>query len=145
MWRIFVDASVFFSACYSQTGASYEIFRLALQGAAQLITSDYIVQEIQRNLSRKSPDDLPRFKVFLGIIGFEYANPSAEEVLKSAEFTELKDAPVVAAALSAGADFLVSLDRRHLVGQTRVSEESGIQIILPEELLRLLRNRKLEE
>lgn len=145
MWRIFVDTSVFFSACYSQTGASFEIFRFALQGSAKLITSDYVIQETQRNLSRKSPDVLPKFKEFLEIIDFEYANPSVEEVLKAAIFTELKDAPVVAAALYAGADFLVSLDRRHLVGQTRVSEESGIPILLPEELLRLLRDRKLEE
>lgn len=141
MWRVFVDTSVFFSACYSQTGASYEIFRFALRGSARLITSDYIIQETQRNLLRKSPDDLPKFKDFLEIVDFEYAYPSVEEVLKSATFTELKDAPVVAAAIHAGVDFLVSLDRRHLVGQLLVSEKSGIQIILPEELLRILREK----
>jgi hypothetical protein len=36
-------------------------------------------------------------------------------------------------------DFLVSLDRRHLVGQPDIAQRSGLRIVLPEELLEALR------
>lgn len=139
MWRVFIDTNVFFSACYSQTGASFEIFRLALSGAVQLVTSDYIIEETRRNLARKSPEDLSRFQSFLKTMGFEYANPSRQDVLNAAEYTALKDAPVVAAARHAGVDYLVSLDRRHLVGQALVAQRAGLRIVLPEEVLRVIR------
>lgn len=34
---------------------------------------------------------------------------------------------------------LVSLDRRHLVGQPYIAQRSGLQIVLPDELLKELR------
>jgi predicted nucleic acid-binding protein len=139
MKRVFVDTSVFFSACYSQTGASFEIFRLALNGVIELVTSEYILEETRRNLVGKSPEDLPRFLGFLDLIDFESVNPSREEVLKAAGYTELKDAPVVAAARQAEVDFLVSLDRRHLVGRSLVAQQSGVSIVLPETLLNIIR------
>lgn len=143
--RVFIDTSVFFSACYSQTGASFEIFRLALNGVVRLVTSEYVLEETRRNLASKSPEDLPRFWSFQESIGFEIANPTRQEVLEAAKYTELKDAPVVAAAQSARVDFLVSLDRRHLVGQACVAEQSGIPIILPEKLLSYLRDSQTDK
>ncbi len=59
-----------------------------------------------------------------------------DEVLQVAAYTVLKDAPIVAAAKRAEVDYLVSLDRRHLVGVEAVSEGSGLKIVLPDELLR---------
>jgi predicted nucleic acid-binding protein len=50
-----------------------------------------------------------------------------------------KDAPIVAAAKRAKVDYLVSLDRRHLVGNKEIEHRSGVKIVLPEELLALLR------
>ena len=143
--RLFIDTSVFFSACYSQTGASFEIFRLALAGAIQLVTSQYVLEETRRNLAKKSPEDLPRFQEFQELIYLKIVNPSKQEVLDAAAYTELKDAPVVAAARSAGADHLISLDRRHLVGQATVVKNSGVSIVLPEDLLRFLRDSELRE
>lgn len=58
MIRAFVDASVFFAACYSERGASAAIFRHALQGNAHLAISEFVLQEVARNLARKSPEDL---------------------------------------------------------------------------------------
>lgn len=143
--RVFIDTSVFFSACYSQTGASFEIFRLALIGTIQLVTSEYVLEETRRNLIKKSPENLPRFQAFQGLIDWRIVNPSKLEVLDAAEYTELKDAPVVAAARSAGVEYLVSLDRRHLVGQASVAENAGISIVLPEDVLRLLRDDEAPE
>lgn len=136
MIRIFTDTSVFFSACYSEEGASFEIFRQALRGKVQLVISDYVLVETERSPARKSPQDLQDFEIFRDNISFEIVNASKEEVLDAARYTALKDAPIVAAAKKAGVDYLVSLDRRHLVNQTEVAIASGLKIVLPEEIVR---------
>ena len=57
----------------------------------------------------------------------------------AARYTELKDAPIVAAARRTHVDYLVSLDRRHLVDVPEVALRSGLKIILPGALLAHLR------
>ncbi len=139
--KLFIDASVFFSACYSEEGASFEIFRLALRDRLQLVVSAYVLQETERNLSRKSSQDLQRFQSFQENLSFEVVNPSKREVQQVARYTELKDAPIVAAARRANVDCLVSLDRRHLVDRPEVAQGSGLKILLPEEALREMNRR----
>jgi predicted nucleic acid-binding protein len=38
--KAFIDASVLFSACYSDPGASFDIFQLSMSGQVQLVISD---------------------------------------------------------------------------------------------------------
>lgn len=121
MIRAFVDASVFFAPCYSERGASFAIFQHSLQGTVHLVISQFVLQEVARNLARKSPEDLERFEVFRDNVPFEIVAPSKEEVLSAAQYTELKDAPIVAAAIKGSVDALVSLDRRHLVDRPEVA------------------------
>ena len=70
---------------------------------------------------------------------FEVVNPTIAEVQEEAAYTAAKDAPIVAAARSAGTDYLVSLDRKHLVYAAGLSEKCGVKIVLPQELLAILR------
>jgi hypothetical protein len=67
------------------------------------------------------------------------------EVLEVMEYTTAKDAPIVAAALQAHADYLVSLYRQHLVGVHVVAERSGLEIVLPSEQLRACRGAKPQD
>jgi predicted nucleic acid-binding protein len=106
----------------------------------QLVISDYVLVETGRSLARKSPQDLQDFEIFHDNISFEIVNASKEEVLDAARYTTLKDAPIVAAAKKAGVDYLVSLDRRHLVNQAEVARASGLKIVLPEEIVREVRH-----
>lgn len=139
MIRVFIDTNVFFSACYSEAGASFEIFRQSLAGNVHLVISSLVLEETERNLAEKSLEDLQKFRDFKANIMFEVIDASKDEVLEAASYTELKDAPIVAAAKRAQVDFLVSHDSRHLVGVDAVSDGSGLSIILPEELLRQIR------
>lgn len=59
MIRVFVDASVLFSACYSASGASRELIRFAIQGQVALVISDVVREEASRNLNAKAPQALP--------------------------------------------------------------------------------------
>ena len=139
MIRAFVDSSVLFSACLSTRGASHEIIRESLRGNVDLVISRLVLQEAKRNLAQKAPQAVLLFSQFLTAVSFEVVGPSKHEVLQAAAYTELKDAPIVAAAKKAQVDFLVSLDRRHLVGIQTLQQSSGLTIVLPETLLSRLR------
>jgi predicted nucleic acid-binding protein len=139
--EVFLDASVLFSAAYSQTGASREIIRLGIQGEIQLVISDLVCNEALANLQNKAPAAVQSLSVFLKLVPFKVVRPSKEDVLAAMKYTEFKDAPVVAAAKCAEANYLISLDRAHLVGVVAVEEGSGLTILLPGEFLRTLRKK----
>jgi predicted nucleic acid-binding protein len=135
MIRAFIDASVLFAASLSPTGASREIIRQAVRGQVTLVASELVYEEVDKNLSDKAPEALPAFRQFLDTVPFETVRPTKRQVLQAAQYSALKDAPIVAAAKRARVDYLVSLDRRHLVGVPEVAQRSGLKIVLPSELL----------
>jgi predicted nucleic acid-binding protein len=135
MIRAFIDASVLFAASLSPTGASREIIRQAVRGQVTLVASELVYEEVEKNLADKAPEALPAFRQFLATVPFETVRPTKRQVLQAAQYSALKDAPIVAAAKRARVDYLVSLDRRHLVGVPEVVQRSGLKIVLPGELL----------
>src|SRR3990172_12414020 len=114
MTKVFVDASVLFSACYSSTGASREIIRQGLSRKIKLVISKHIVEEVERNLEKDAPQVIQILKDFLNIVPFKVVRPTKKEVEEAASYVALKDALIVAAAKKAKADYLVSLDTKHL-------------------------------
>ncbi len=56
MLRVFVDASVLFSAVYSPNGSAFDLIRFALQGKVIVILSHDVIDEVERNLGRKAPE-----------------------------------------------------------------------------------------
>jgi len=139
--RLFIDASVFFAASYSGTGAARELFRLAQQGRVELVVSEVVLEEVRRNLLVKAPLLAPVFGELLQAIPHTVIDASVEQVQEAATYTALEDAPIVAAAKAAGVDCLVSFDRQHLVESTEVAEQSGLLILVPADVLALLRRR----
>ncbi|MBP8973654.1 MAG: PIN domain-containing protein [Anaerolineae bacterium] len=55
MNRVFVDASVLFSAIQSPTGHARDLLRLSLSQAVTLVVSSYVLDEVRVNLARKAP------------------------------------------------------------------------------------------
>ncbi|MFM7584127.1 MAG: PIN domain-containing protein [Caldilinea sp.] len=141
MIRVFVDASVLFAACYSASGESREIVRLAIQGEITLIISGVAQEEVRRNLTAKAPKASSFLDQLLELVPFEIVEATKQEVLNAQAYTELKDAPIVAAAIQAQTDYLVSLDRVHLVEVPEVAEGSGLAIVLPSTLLKIIGGR----
>jgi predicted nucleic acid-binding protein len=141
MIRAFIDASVLIAASYSPTGASREIIRQAIRGNVTLVASELVLEETRENLRAKAPEALVSIQQVLDIVPFELVQPTERQVLQAASYTALKDAPIVAAAKRARVDYLVSLDRRHLVDVPAVAQRSGLKIVLPEELLKEIRRQ----
>jgi len=139
MTKVFVDASVLFSACYSSTGASREIIRQGLSRKIKLVISKHIVEEVERNLEKDAPQVIQILKDFLNIVPFKVVRPTKKEVEEAASYVALKDALIVAAAKKAKADYLVSLDTKHLV-LPKVAKRANMEIVLPSEFLKTRKN-----
>jgi predicted nucleic acid-binding protein len=139
MIRAFVDSSVFFAACLSGRGASRELLREATRGTILLVISELVRAETEKNLREAVPHVLPSLSTLFDAVPFTFANPSIEEIAEAATYTFPKDAPIVAAARKAHVDYLVSLDRKHLVGIAEVAQGSDLAIVLPEVVLDAIR------
>ena len=142
MIRVFLDASVLFAAAYSTTGASREIIRQGIRGRIELVASDLVFEEARRNPEVKAPDAVPDLETFDQAATLEMVRPSREEIEEAMEHTADEDAPVVAAARKAKVDYLVSLDREHLVEAPEVAQRSGLTIVLPGDFLKDMRAKK---
>jgi len=145
MIRAFVDASVLFAAAYSETGASREIIRQAIRDKIRLVASQLVFEEARRNLQDKAPEVVADFESLRDAVGFEIVRPTKREVEEALQYTAAKDAPIVAAARKARVDYLVSLDRHHLVDVPEVAKRSGLKILLPSELLEEIRKQPANE
>jgi predicted nucleic acid-binding protein len=122
--RVFLDTSVLFAAVLSETGAARLVLKLGEAGAVRLWVGPQVLREADGVLSRKAPDSKALFALLLDRARVALGPPSDEATLARARTVVdyLPDAHVVAEALAAHADYLVSLDRAHLVGNPRGTE-----------------------
>src|SRR3989338_205061 len=110
--RIFLDANILIAATASPDGGSGYIFRVAENDASwQLLTSVYALQEARRNVLKKLPScEQTLIKLIVAPeLVFVHDPPRALVELANAVVPK-KDAPILAAALSAKADVLCTLD-----------------------------------
>ena len=131
MIRIFLDSSVLFSAAYSPTGHSRDLLLMAARGEIVLVISPHVVMETRRNLTESAPDTIPYLELLFDTIPFEYIKPAKRDVLSAAKHVALKDAPIIAAAKKARVDFLVTLDKKHLLGRPKLASYVGTKIVAP--------------
>ena len=117
MIKVFLDANVLFAAAYSQKGGSFEIINLAKENKVKVYTSRLAIKEAEKNLRDKSTDEaIDRFynifnELDINLIQIDSLNAKK----KFGELTGEKDAPILAAALKSNSDFLITLDRKHLL------------------------------
>lgn len=139
MIRVFLDASVLFSACYSVAGSSRDIIREAIRGNLTIVVSRYVLEEVRRNLSKKAPHVLEAYRELLIVLSPEVAeDPTLSDLRDVAAYINLKDAPIIAVAIKGDVDYLVSWDRKHFVDDPQVAERSGLAIVTPDELMSIL-------
>ena len=137
--RVFVDTSVLFSAIFSPNGYARDVLTLAGEDALILVISRDVLEETERNLQKKAPGKIPLFTTLIALLAPEIIEAlTTEEVAATAAYTALKDAPIVAAAIKAGVDYLVTYDHKDLLDPPQVAEKSGLKIVRPETVIRLL-------
>ncbi len=61
MRKVFADSSILMAGSASRTGASRGVLTMAEIGLFQLVISEQVLIECERNISKKLPDALPSF------------------------------------------------------------------------------------
>jgi len=121
--RLFLDANVLISAAWKDNSKVARIWRIV---EVELITSTYVIAECRRNLPRQEQQD--RLDQFLNSV--RVLESQGAPILANAPALPLKDQPVLAAAVMARADFLVTGDRKHF-GQWYGGTVLGLRVEPP--------------
>ena len=139
--RVFLDSSVLYAAAFSPTGPARRLLLKGLQERVTLCISDLVLEETKRNLAKNAPLALPSFTILADLLSPVSTNPTKADVRRAAQIVHLKDAPIVAGAAKAKADYLATHDVKHLVAEAQAIERAyGIAVLTPVALLRILTN-----
>jgi predicted nucleic acid-binding protein len=122
--RVFLDTSVLFAAVASDEGGARMILKLGEAGAVSLWVGPLVLGEADAVLTRKSPGSKARFALLLHQANVQVSPPATPDTVSQARSVVdyIPDAQVLAEALTAGVDYFVSLDKRHLVGNPRAGQ-----------------------
>jgi predicted nucleic acid-binding protein len=114
--KVFLDSSSLIAGIASSKGAAREILRLAEIGLVELVVSRQVVVEADRNITAKLPECLDDFRNYLETLApVLVADPSQREIQRSSSLIPPHDAPILAAAIAAQADYLVTWDQKHFM------------------------------
>jgi predicted nucleic acid-binding protein len=131
--RLFLDANVLFTATITPDGVSRTLFELARIDACFPLTSSFALDEARRNVRAKYPAHMQTLEALAEQIEL-VAEAEAALVAWAADLLPLKDAPILAAAVAARADVLVTGDRRHF-GVLFEKTLDGVTILPPRQAL----------
>ena len=104
MVKLFLDANILFSTAYRENAGLAKLWKLR---HIKLISSDYAIMEAERNLCE--PHQLQRLKVF--VHSLDVITTYNDSLIPSDITLSAKDRPILAAAISAKANFLITGDR----------------------------------
>lgn len=138
MRRVFADSSVLIAGAGSRSGASRAVLTMAEIGLFKLLVSRQVLDECERNLRKKLPAALSVFAELLAAINLEIVpNPSPEESARWEGIIEAKDAPILAAAVRAAPDRLLTLNPKDFTPEVAV--QSGLVIQTPDDFVQEIR------
>jgi putative PIN family toxin of toxin-antitoxin system len=114
--KVFVDTSALIAGIASPKGAARELLRLAEIGLIEVVVSRQVIVEADRNITAKLPECVDDLRVYIETLAPTFIeDPSAREVKPFFSLIHPDDAPVLAAAVAAKADYLVTWDRKHFI------------------------------
>lgn len=133
--KVFLDSSVLIAAAISPTGSARDLIISSINNKFKIVVSDVVLEETARNLANKAPKALPALQLFLEALNPDVVSPTKTSILKVSKVVELKDAPIVAGAITVKVDYLVTFDRKHLLKQKQEIEENfKIKVVIPDVL-----------
>ena len=127
---LFFDASVLVAGAHSPRGGSALLLDACRLGGFTAQTTFLIIMEALHTLERVFPRrSLARFYTYLAEIDWKILPvPPAEELQEYSSLIDPKDAHVLAAAVEGGSEFLLTLDRRHILACREAVEKAGLSI-----------------
>ncbi len=141
MFKVLIQSSVLFSASLSAKGGSRQILNLAKQGKIYAFTSYDIIDEVREHLKQDYPEHLEQLNDFIKNYKLEIHPPlSVKDVLpfKKGYVQDKDDVHVVAVAAKLDIEYLISLDKKHFLQNTKLAKKLNIRIVSPGEFLQEL-------
>jgi predicted nucleic acid-binding protein len=131
--RVFLDANVIFSAAWKEKN---EIATLWRMDGVHLVTSDYVVEEVRRNL--RLAEQVARMEKLLEPL--EVLTLDLSVGLLPPVLLPGKDIPVLLGAVQAKAEILLTGDKRHF-GHLYGRRTQGVLVLPPAMLMEHLRTK----
>ena len=108
-------------------------------GLFTLVVSRQVLDEAERNIRQKLPRALPNFADQMAHLNLEIlADPPLEDAAKWEAIIEAKDAPILAVAVTAKVDRILSLNTQDFTQE--VAEKCGVPIETPAQFIRDIRH-----
>jgi predicted nucleic acid-binding protein len=144
-WQVFIDTSAFIAGILSPTGAAHEVLRLCEAHVIQAVISRQVLIEADRNLAEKLPAIMPEYRAFLTHLAPHIvADPPPASVERAMAIIHRNDASILAAALLADVDYLVTWNTRHFQKKA-VRDATPFPIVTPGEFLEAFRQAILKD
>ncbi len=134
--KIYLDASVIITALLSVNGGSAKVIKLSNLGIFICLTSQTVIEEIEEHILKikKNKREIQKFIVNSKIIVREKIRLSEIEKIKK---IDVRDAHLIAGAKLTECDFLVTLDKKHLLKPDIKKSFKPLKIVTPGELLEI--------
>ncbi|OHA62120.1 MAG: hypothetical protein A2117_00670 [Candidatus Wildermuthbacteria bacterium GWA2_46_15] len=132
---VFFNASVILAGLKSSTGASRKLLEWAAQGKIRAVVSEVVLDEVWRNLRKLDISEALLKKI---VISFRIEKAPAGKELKRFKklLVDPDDVHILTSAKRADADFLVTLDKKHILVLQRKIQWT--KIVSPGELFKTL-------
>lgn len=143
--KVFIDTNVLIAGVHSVTGASASILDLCEARVLQMVVSQQVLIEADRNFAAKFPQLVGRFRQFMhNLAPLMVEDPTPDSVEKAATIVDRKDASILAAAQNANVDFLITLDKKHFLNP-KTRQKIMLKVVSPIEFLQSFEKLFLEE
>lgn len=111
-----IDTNIFISAALFTNGKVAQALRKALTYPYQPITCDYVVDELHRKFQEKFPDRLVELEAFLYVAlqSIKVVKTPKKMNAEELKIRDVKDRPILRAALNAHADLFLTGDKDFL-------------------------------
>ena len=119
--RILIDTNILISAMLNPKGTPYQAYLKAVTFPNHAIICDQNIEELKRIFNKKFPSKLDALDRFLSVasLSIEIVQVPIEEDSSESLIRDIKDRPILRAAIYAKADVLLTGDKDFL--------ESGIE------------------
>lgn len=143
--KVFIDTNVLIAGVASVTGASAAVLDLCEAESIQMVISRQVLVEADRNFSSKLPGLVAQFRQFIqNLAPLMIEDPPATAVERAITLIAQKDAPILAAALEAKVDYLITLDKKHFL-KHKAKKCMDIEVCTPADFLRIFESLWLQE
>lgn len=114
--RVMIDTNIFISAALFPNGRVAAALMKALMPPYEPVVCDYVVDELHRKFQEKFPDKMVELEAFLfmALQSIEVVSTPEEETEAELKIRDVKDRPILRAALDAGADLFLTGDKDFL-------------------------------